>query len=111
MQREIDRLKKLAARRPGRKPYGMGGPEQLAAIAAMKLLRAKTGKDGHPRSFRRIAQQLNQHGVPTLTGTPWNPSTVRAVRHGPYWDLVDWTEFAEEVQRICADPKEVQADP
>ncbi|MCX7017185.1 MAG: recombinase family protein [Candidatus Sumerlaeota bacterium] len=44
----------------------------------MKELYRKSRK-GERRSMADIALMLNQEGLPTRTGRPWNPGTVRAL--------------------------------
>jgi DNA invertase Pin-like site-specific DNA recombinase len=68
------RIKKTDGRCEGRKPFGSMPGESLI-VEQIKSLRRKPVL-GEQRSFKKIADYLNETGVPTRTGSPWSPSTV-----------------------------------
>jgi len=60
----------------GRKAFGEK-PGEKEAITLMRSLRRK--RSGKQMSFAKIAEELNQQGVPTRTGAPWQTTTVQNI--------------------------------
>lgn len=74
------RIRKRASegRCEGRKPFGYR-PGEEEAIKRIKALRRKPRGRKKRMSFARIAAELNKEGIPTRTGKPWAPETVRRI--------------------------------
>ena len=62
-------------------------PAEQVVVAEMQRLR------GIGMSFRAIADQLNERGVPTKTGRRWHPPTVRDVLAHPLNETVEVPDF------------------
>lgn len=83
--RDVLAAKKANGERLGRTPHGYTTPRpgadmipeplQLGAVAL--ILRRRRGRT--PRSYRRIAAELNEAGHRTQTGRGWHPSGVREI--------------------------------
>ena len=71
------RKRRAEGRCEGRKPYGTR-PGESEVIARIAILRRKTRKSVR-LSFARVAMMLNAEGLPTRTGRPWSPATVRQI--------------------------------
>lgn len=71
------RARREKGRCEGRKPYGSRDGESEILDEIRKLRRKPKG--GERMSFARIAEKLNQGGVPSRTGKPWHPEVVRRI--------------------------------
>jgi len=71
------RKRRTHGRCEGRKPYGyrVGEGEIVALIHRLR----RKPRGGTRLSFAAIAAKLNADGVPTRTGVPWAPETVRQI--------------------------------
>lgn len=86
--RDVLAAKKAKGERLGRTPHGFTTPEPGAEmipnlqelVAVQLILRGRRGRS--PRSFRRIAAELNAAGHRTQTGRAWHPSRIREVWEG-----------------------------
>ena len=70
-------VKAETGRCEGRKPFG-SMPGEDVIVEQIKSLRRKPVL-GERMSFKSIADYLNQHSVPTRTGSPWSQSTVGGI--------------------------------
>lgn len=71
------RKRRATGRCEGRKPFG-DKPGEAEVVAYIAKLRRKS-KGGARLSFAAVAGRLNTEGVPTRTGRPWAPETVRGI--------------------------------
>jgi DNA invertase Pin-like site-specific DNA recombinase len=71
------RKRRAEGRCEGRKPYGTKPGEADIGAYISKLRRKPNG--GERLSFAAIAARLNAESVPTRTGRPWVPETVRGI--------------------------------
>ena len=71
------RKRRATGRCEGRKPYG-AKPGEAEVVAYIAKLRRKP-KGGERLSFASIAERLNAEAIPTRTGRPWAPETVRGI--------------------------------
>ena len=71
------RKRRAEGRCEGRKPYGTK-PGETGTVAYIAKLRRKP-KGGERLSFAAIAERLNAERLPTRTGRPWAPETVRGI--------------------------------
>ncbi len=80
--------RKRSGRCEGRKPFGEreGESEIIARIIATRDPK-QTGRV-RPHSFKAIADMLNSDDVPTRTGAPWAPETVRGIVKRTRPDLI-----------------------
>jgi DNA invertase Pin-like site-specific DNA recombinase len=69
------RKRRTEGRCEGREPFGTK-PGEAETVARILKLRRKP-KGGERLSFAAIAERLNAESVPTRTGRPWAPETVR----------------------------------
>lgn len=69
-----ERIRRRSGRCEGRKPYGALRGESDVLNQMRQLRRKRPGQDR--RSFASIADELNNRGVPTRTGNPWQARTV-----------------------------------
>jgi DNA invertase Pin-like site-specific DNA recombinase len=72
-----DRMRRREGRCEGRKPFGYR-PSERVALDRIRDLRRKP-RGGERPSFAAVASLLNAEGVPTRTGKPWAPETVRRI--------------------------------
>ena len=63
----------------GRKNYSEASPEVLKEIR--RLRRKPRGKGMRRRSFKQIADELNNRGIRTMTGREWTGANVAMVLH------------------------------
>ncbi len=88
VRRSLGKLKwrgslKGAKTHVGRKPFGTRPEERTALLRILDLCRPlpkdqrRTGSIR--RSFKQIADMLNEEGIPTRTGKPWTASTVQGI--------------------------------
>jgi DNA invertase Pin-like site-specific DNA recombinase len=71
------RKRRTLGRCEGRKPFGYR-PGEAEIVEHIQRLRRKP-RGGERLSFASIAAKLNEDGVPTRTGAPWAPETVRQI--------------------------------
>lgn len=71
------RQRRATGRCEGRKPYGTR-PGEADVVGLIHKLRRKP-RGGERLSFAAIAKRLNAEGLPTRTGKPWAPETVRGI--------------------------------
>jgi DNA invertase Pin-like site-specific DNA recombinase len=71
------RKRRATGRCEGRKPFGSKSGESEIVVYIAKLRRKPKG--GERLSFAAIAERLNAEAVPTRTGRPWAPETVRGI--------------------------------
>jgi hypothetical protein len=82
IQRRLTDLKARASRRrsgkkAGRKPYGTS-PGERAILLQIWRLRRKPRNDQR-KSYREIAEILNEHGLRTRYGRPWEAKTIQGI--------------------------------
>jgi len=73
-----DRKREENGRCEGVEPFGFYEGEQEAIDLVGKLRRKRFGKR---LSFGKIAKALDEEGIRTRSGRPWNASTVRKIVH------------------------------
>ena len=71
------RKRRATGRCEGRKPFGTRRGEAEVAKLIQQLRRKPRG--GARLSYAAIAKRLNAERVPTRTGKPWAPETVRGI--------------------------------
>lgn len=75
------RKRRAEGRCEGRKPFGYR-PGEAEIVALIHRLRRKP-RGGERLSYAAIAAKLNADHVPTRTGAPWAPETVRQIAQRP----------------------------
>jgi len=76
LRRAREAKKEQTGKCEGRKAFGEKAGEQ-EVIELMRSLRRK--REGKHLSFARIAQALNDRGIPTRTGAVWHTTTVKNI--------------------------------
>jgi DNA invertase Pin-like site-specific DNA recombinase len=81
----VAKLRKARARKrietgrcEGVKPFGTL-PGEDEAVARMKALRRKPIGKAKRMSYAKIADALNEEGIPSRSGRPWGPSSVQDI--------------------------------
>ena len=77
-----ERVRARDGRCEGRKPYGSTPAEKVVLERVRSLRRYGSPIRGRRLSYAKIADVLNAEGVPTRTGSTWQPSTVYGILEG-----------------------------
>jgi DNA invertase Pin-like site-specific DNA recombinase len=78
------RKRRATGRCEGRKPYGTR-PGEADVVARIQKLRRKPRHGERLSYYAATADRVNADGVPTRTGKPWPPETVRGIALRAAW--------------------------
>jgi len=74
-----ERVRKRTGRCEGVRPFGYFEREKAILETIRKLRRKPRGRGKRPLSYQKIAERLNEMGLPTRSGKPWIGPTVRKI--------------------------------